>query len=106
MITKDVLGFWLFSVGRRALSLNTRSKSDILQKHRKSGFALLKIDFKNASTSSTAKQPPRRCFLGWNGGLGDARTSHLCWFTITKGVLFSVRSPQGDPLGPLYFCCG
>src|SRR5947209_3853396 len=43
------------------------------------------------STSSTAKllfEPPRRCFLGWNGGLGGAFTSHLCWFTITKGSSF------------------
>src|SRR5438270_4424108 len=43
------------------------------------------------STSSTAKllfEPPRRCFLGWNGGLGGAITSHLCWFTITKGSSF------------------
>jgi len=43
------------------------------------------------STSSTARllfKPPRRCFLGWNGGLGGAITSHLCWFTITKGSSF------------------
>src|SRR5438270_2695004 len=38
------------------------------------------------STSSTAKL--LFCFLGWNGGLGGALTSHLCWFTITKGSSF------------------
>src|SRR5438067_4148512 len=67
------------------------SLRDTLQKHRKSGFALLKIDFKNTFNLLNREalfEPPRRCFLGWNGGLGGAITSHLCWFTITKGSSF------------------
>jgi len=86
------------------------SLRDTLQKHRKSGFALLKIDFKNAFNLLN-----REAFVRATSKMfpGLERWTWWCYNQPPllvydhKREFFSQSGvQQGDPLGPLYFCCG
>jgi len=86
------------------------SLRDTLAKHKSSNLGLLKIDFRNAfnevSRSHFVKAackmfPAMSSWTEWcYGGESMLLYDHLHVILSLAGV------QQGDPLGPLYFCCG
>jgi hypothetical protein len=57
----------------RGVEAVAHSLRDVLQKHRKSNLALLKIDFKNAFNllnREALPKPPPKLSPGYRGGLG------------------------------------
>ena len=86
------------------------SLRDVLQKHRKSKFGLLKIDFRNAFN-----EIKRSHFVKAVDDMFPAMSNWTQWCYGEPTMLlydheFIIEScggvQQGDPLGPLYFCCG
>jgi len=86
------------------------SLRDVLQKHRKSGLALLKIDFKNAFNLLD-----RNWFVEASSKMfaGLERWTWWCYhqppllvYDHSRQFFSQSGVQQGDPLGPLYFCCG
>ena len=86
------------------------SLRDTLKKHEKSKFALLKIDFRNAFNEVS-----RDHFVKSTCEMFPEMTSWTEWCYGSPTMLLydhkhiiesSSGVQQGDPLGPLYFCCG
>ena len=86
------------------------SLRDALQKHKKSKFGLLKIDFRNAFN-----EIKRSHFVKAVDEMFPAMSNwtQWCYGEVTMLLYdheFIIEScagvQQGDPLGPLYFCCG
>ena len=101
-----------YGVGcRGGVEVVAHSLRDVLQKHREgSNLALLKIDFKNAFNLIK-----REHFVDAVNKLFPALTPWTDWcYGESSLLLYDHRWPiesscgvqQGDPLGPLYFCCG
>ena len=86
------------------------SLRDALQKHKDSGMGLLKIDFRNAFNEVNRNHfikatcnmfPALSAWTEWCYGEHSMLLyDHLHIIESMCGV------QQGDPLGPLYFCCG
>ena len=87
----------------------SHSLRDALAQHKDSKLALLKIDFKNAFNlverdkfikATAARFPALERWTRWC-------YSHAPLLLYDHCELFSSRCgvQQGDPLGPLYFCC-
>ena len=86
------------------------SLRDVLHKHKDSNLALLKIDFKNAFNlmdrdafvkATSAYFPALERWTRWCYEKPPLLVyNHESQFVSETGV------QQGDPLGPLYFCCG
>ena len=83
---------------------------DALNKHKGSRLGLLKIDFKNAFNMVS-----REHFMKLSGEMFPAMSAwtQWCYGTPTMFLYDHVHIiwsesgvQQGDPLGPLYFCCG
>lgn len=100
-----------FGVGcRGGVEAVAHSLRSTLTEHRGSGMALLKIDFKNAFNSIeraafvpevVSRFPGLAAWTRWCYSAAPALIydhQHIFW--SENGV------QQGDPLGPLYFCCG
>ena len=86
------------------------SLRDVLHRHRDSDLALLKIDFKNAFNLLS-----REAFVQASSEMfpGLERWTWWCYnkppllIYNHENAFFSESGvQQGDPLGPLYFCCG
>ena len=86
------------------------SLRDVLHRHRDSDLALLKIDFKNAFNLLS-----REAFVKASSEMfpGLERWTWWCYnkppllIYNHENAFFSESGvQQGDPLGPLYFCCG
>ena len=86
------------------------SLRDTLSKYKNSGFGLLKIDFRNAFNDIK-----RDHFVSAACAMFPAMSSWTEWCYGDPSMLlydheFIIEScagvQQGDPLGPLYFCCG
>ena len=86
------------------------SLRDVLQKHRKSKFGLLKIDFRNAfneikrSHFVKAVDDMFPAMSNWTQWCYGEPTMLLCDHEFIIESCGGVQ--QGDPLGPLDFCCG
>jgi len=86
------------------------SLRDVLHKHRKSNLALLKIGFRNAfnllnreafALAAAKMFPALERWTWWCYSQAPLLVyDHSREFYSESGV------QQGDPLGPLYFCCG
>ena len=85
------------------------SLRDTLAKHKKSNLALLKIDFRNAFN-----EVKREHFMKATAAMLPALSRWTEWCYGESSMLlydheFIIESlagvQQGDPLGPLYFCC-
>ncbi len=86
------------------------SLRDCLQQHKGSKLALLKIDFRNAFN-----EVKRSHFVKAASEMFPAMSSWTEWCYGEASMLFYDHEhiiescagvQQGDPLGPLYFCCG
>ncbi len=86
------------------------SLRDALQKHKRSKLGLLKIDFRNAFN-----EIKRSHFVKAVDEMFPAMSNWTQWCYGDATMLlydheFIIEScagvQQGDPLGPLYFCCG
>jgi hypothetical protein len=86
------------------------SLRDVLSKHKDSDMALLKIDFKNAFNlmerdvfvkASAAMFPGLERWTRW-----CYTQSPLLIYDHARVFQSDCGVQQGDPLGPLYFCCG
>src|SRR2546423_4778656 len=83
---------------------------DVLLKYRNSELALLKIDFKNAFNllnRETFVQATSKMFPGlerWTWWCYNQ--SPLLVYNHENEFFSESGVQQGDPLGPLYFCCG
>ena len=86
------------------------SLRDSLSKHKDSKFGLLKIDFRNAFN-----EIKRSHFVKEACDIFPAMTgwTHWCYgepsmllYAHEHQIESSAGVQQGDPLGPLYFCCG
>jgi hypothetical protein len=86
------------------------SLRDTLTKHKASGLALLKIDFKNAFNlmdRSAFVQASSKMFPGLERWTRWCYTqSPLLIYDHARVFESMCGVQQGDPLGPLYFCCG
>ena len=99
-----------FGVGCKGGVEVVASLRDCLTRLRDSDKALLKIDFKNAFNLID-----RKAFAAATAKLfpGLAKWTHWCYGEASmllydhRWVIESSQGvQQGDPLGPLYFCCG
>lgn len=100
-----------YGVGcRGGVEVVAHSLRDVLAKHKSSGMALLKIDFKNAFNlldratfvrASSAMFPGLERWTRW-----CYTQSPLLVYDHSRVFESSCGVQQGDPLGPLYFCCG
>ena len=86
------------------------SLRNVLNEHKHSDLALLKIDFKNAFNlmernvfvqASSRMFPAMECWTRW-----CYTQSPLLVYDHERTFLSMCGVQQGDPLGPLYFCCG
>ena len=97
------------SGARGGVEVVSHSLRSALLSHRGSGLALLKIDFKNAFNAvsrdafmrgSCERFPGLAHWTSWCYGEGSVLLyDHQHTIESVSGV------QQGDPLGPLYFCC-
>ena len=95
---------------KEGVEVIAHSLRDTLNKHKDSNLALLKIDFKNAFNKVRREHfVPAACkmfpamteWTEWcHGQPSTLLYDHQWEIESTCGV------QQGDPLGPLYFCCG
>jgi hypothetical protein len=86
------------------------SLRDVLRKHKDSNLALFKIDFRNAFNlidrdtfvRATAERfPAMERWTRW-----CYEKAPLLIYDHERLILSECGVQQGDPLGPLYFCCG
>ena len=100
-----------FGVGcRGGVEVVAHSLRDTLLQHKDSDMALLKIDFKNAFNLID-----RNVFVKASSEMfpGLERWTRWCYsesplliYDHSRAFLSACGVQQGDPLGPLYFCCG
>ena len=100
-----------FGVGcRGGVEVVAHSLRDVLSKHKDSDMALLKIDFKNAFNlmdRNAFVQASSKMFGGLERWTRWCYTqSPLLIYDHAKVFESMCGVQQGDPLGPLYFCCG
>ena len=95
---------------RGGVEVVAHSLRDHLLKYKSSNLALLKIDFKNAFNLMDRNkfvQASSRMFPGLERWTRWCYTqSPLLIYDHSRVFESSCGVQQGDPLGPLYFCCG
>ena len=100
-----------FGVGcKGGVEVVAHSLRDTLEKHKDSDMGLLKIDFRNAFNEVN-----RSHFMKATGSMFPALSAWTQWCYGEHSMLLYDHQhiiesmcgvQQGDPLGPLYFCCG
>ena len=99
-----------FGVGcKGGVEVVAHSLRDTLEQHKDSGMGLLKIDFRNAFNEVN-----RNHFMKATCSMFPALSAWTEWCYGEQSMLLydhqfiieSMCGVQGDPLGPLYFCCG
>ena len=100
-----------FGVGcKGGVEVVAHSLRDVVSKSKDTKLALLKIDFKNAFNliklehfvPAVCKMFPRlTSWTEWCYG-----ESSMLLYDHSRVIESSCGVQQGDPLGPLYFCCG